>query len=139
MILFLDGHDLRLLTIGLLEKGVFSILETVEAAPEEYLARLDHFLASYQIRLQTLEGISIVTGPGSFTSSRISLTIANTLHFVHKLPIFALENPSQLPSRELVERFGIGSALSEGAYARPFYERPPHITSPTGGDKSLED
>lgn len=139
MMLFLDGHDLRRLTMGLVEKDAFEVLETVDAAPETYLANVDRFLTTRRLRPEALEGISIVSGPGSFTSNRISLTIANTLHFVHGLPLFVLKNPLKRSPHELIQRFGVGVPVAQDAYARPFYAQPPHITAPTGGDKSLED
>lgn len=139
MILFLDGHDLRFVTLGIIQHDVFLVVETLSAPPEKYLACLQSFCIRHNIQLKELQGVSLVTGPGSFTSSRVSLTIANTLHFVHDLPLFTIENPSQLSPQDLLKDYGIGTPLQNDSYARPCYGRSPHITSPVSGDKSLED
>ncbi len=132
MILFLSAQDLHSIWLGLIGNSTLVVLENHAASPEQYLSTLDQFLSHHRLSAQELEGICLVTGPGSFTSSRVSLTIANTLQFVHQIPLFTLENPDHLSPRELLLATGLGNPVTPGDFAHVFYERPPHITSPRG-------
>lgn len=128
--LFLCAQDLQSIWLGLIEDTEFIRLEERAVPPEGYLNALDHFFKD--IRFSDLKGVSFVTGPGSFTSSRIILTIANTLHFVHSLPLYTLENPEHLHPMELVKQKGIGNPINHADFAYATYDRPPHITRPFG-------
>ncbi len=137
MILFLGAQDLSFFWLGLIEGLQFIRLEKYSVSPEGYLMQIDHFLLKQGQQSKDLEGICVVTGPGSFTASRISLTIANTLHFVHGTPLFVLENPDHLAPTELLSSQGLGSSVTSEQFAHVSYDRPPHITQPRG-DKSLD-
>lgn len=137
MILFLCAQDLHLFWLGLIQEKTMVNLESLAISPETYLSEVDHFLRKVQIKPEQLAGVCVVVGPGSFTSSRISLTIANTLHFVFQIPLFVLTNPDHLPPQELIALQGCGKQVSNDEYATPAYDRPPHITMPRG-DKMLD-
>jgi hypothetical protein len=130
MILFLCAQDLHSIWLGLIVDQAFASLKEFPVVPERYLFELDQFLSKHNVQPSDLIGICLVTGPGSFTSSRISLTIANTLHFVHKIPLFTLENPQHLSPRELLAAKGIGNPVKTQEYAHVSYDRPAHITKP---------
>ena len=133
MMLFLCAQDLHRLWIGLLQDTRVIEMQSFAASPEEYVFQLDAFLQSHTYTLEQLEGLCVVSGPGSFTSTRVMLTIANTLRFVYQLPTYVLQNPDHLEPRELLRVSGIGSAIADGDYVATFYDRPPHITQPRGG------
>ncbi len=138
MILFLCAQDLHRFWIGLIrDGGSVKVMEEQAAPPERYLSVIDHFLKSQEVTLDQLSGISLVTGPGSFTSTRVSLTIANALHFGKKIPLYVQQNPERLHPEQLLKQQGIGEALPCESYASAAYDRPAHITRPRG-DKSLE-
>lgn len=130
MMLFLCAQDLHSVWFGLVEDSELIRLEEYETPPEGYLKKLDDFFKD--VRFSELNGICVVSGPGSFTSTRIILTIANTLHFVHGLALYVLENPDHLDPRELVTQKGIGKPINTEAFAHAAYDRPPHITEPFG-------
>lgn len=131
MILFLCAQDLREIWIGLIEKGLFSDLNRFERTPEQYLATLDEFVRERAVKFHELSGICVVTGPGSFTSSRISLTIANALHFIYNCPISTLENSQYLSPVDLIQQKGVGTMLTSKEFAHSSYDRAPHITKPS--------
>lgn len=137
MTLFLCAQDLRSIWIGLLKDQTFVVLEELPVPPEGYLLALDRFLKVHQQPLETVQGLCVVTGPGSFTASRVSLTIVNTLHFVYRLPLFVLTNPDRQHPERLVAEYGLGQALGVDVYAEASYDRPPHLTTPRG-DNRLE-
>lgn len=128
MILFFSAQDLQTCWIGLIEKDSFQTLESSAVPPEQYLRTVNQFLSQQNLLPEQLSGIYVVTGPGSFTSSRISLTIANTLHFVHQIPLFVLQNPENLHPAYLLKRAEGILPLADQEYAHAFYNRPPHIT-----------
>lgn len=109
-----DGHDV------VREKTDF-------VAPEKHVWALDQVLREWSFSKDACQGVIVVTGPGSFTASRVSTTIANTLAFTWSVPVFGVENPHDLPLNELLP----GVSLSApGDFALPTYQRPAHITAP---------
>jgi tRNA A37 threonylcarbamoyladenosine modification protein TsaB len=132
MMLFMCAQDLHFIWLGLIADLNFVTLKEYTVSPEEYLFKLNQFFLEYHVRPSYLTGIYLVTGPGSFTSSRIVLTIVNTLHFVHKIPLFTVENSDYLPPAELLTEKGLGNPINSKEYAHVFYDRPAHITKPRG-------
>lgn len=131
MKLFLCAQNLWEIWIGLTQNEKFTTLIRFDSPPEQYLCKLNQFVLEQSIDLPSLKGISIVTGPGSFTASRISLTMANTLHFIYGFPIFVLENEENLSPNDLWQKKGFGRCLAVNEYAHPYYHRGPHITKPS--------
>ncbi|MBI5369726.1 hypothetical protein HZA85_00840 [Candidatus Uhrbacteria bacterium] len=138
MRLFLCGQDLSFFDVGLLDGQTFQTRRRFEVAPEAYLSTIDGFLKEVHILPQNLSGLVVVTGPGSFTAIRISLTIANTLHFVFDLPLFVMDNPDHLQPQELIATQKSLQPLDSAAFAEPQYGRPAQITTPRHGDKLLD-
>jgi len=126
MILFICAQDLGFFWLGLIQDQSFVTLEKINSSPEDILKKLDEFIITNKIDFNKLDGISIVSGPGSFTASRLSLMIANGLHFTKSIPIFVLENPSKLDPTTLIKENGIGKSALD--YVVPTYDRPPHVT-----------
>ncbi|MBM5789585.1 hypothetical protein FJZ23_00610 [Candidatus Parcubacteria bacterium] len=138
MTLFLCAQDLEWFWLGLIRDESFFVLERVTAPPERYLSELHRFLHAHGWKPEDLAGVSVVRGPGSFTASRVSLTLANTLHFAFRIPLHILANPDSLAPAELLARHGVGEQLSVGTFAAPFYSGPARITVPKAGDKALD-
>jgi tRNA A37 threonylcarbamoyladenosine modification protein TsaB len=124
MRLLLKAQDIASITYGLVASEELVQEETVMAQPEGYLAVLDGVLSKWQIGLDDLKGILVVTGPGSFTASRVSTTIANTLGFTLNIAVVGVENSSHLPLRELLEQ----KPKPATPFVFPTYDQPPLIT-----------
>jgi len=124
MHLILSAQDIRSITFGVFDgEGVHSVTE-VASSPEGYFPALDVFLSEQSLPLKNLEGVIVVTGPGSFTASRVSTTIANSIAFTQSIPVVGLENPERLDLPTLLQW-----KLFEGVdYVIPSYDRPPLIT-----------
>jgi tRNA threonylcarbamoyladenosine biosynthesis protein TsaB len=58
--------------------------------------KIEDLLESQQQNLQSIGGIVVFKGPGSFTGLRIGLTVANTLAYSLNIPIVASEDPDWL-------------------------------------------
>lgn len=90
--------------------------------------KIDELLTSQGLSLQqgqTLKGVVVYHGPGSFTGLRIGLSVANALAYGLDIPIVSAGGESW---REL----GIDKLLAGGddRLAMPLYGSPAHVTQP---------
>lgn len=125
--LYLRGQDIRKLSIGLLENNKFVRLEEFRVSPELFLSQLKKTFDNWDVDLDSFNGIVLVNGPGSFTATRVSIAIANTLAFSHELPVFSIENPKYLDDKTLIDSVDLSGVLSK-SYATVVYDRPAGIT-----------
>lgn len=121
MILFICAQDIKFFWLGFIKDNLFFILEKIAGSPEDQLKVLDGFLCENNIVADQISGISVVSGPGSFTANRVAITIANVLHFTKSIPLFVLENPDNLQPEQLLKKEGIGKPLSSQEFAIPVY------------------
>ena len=122
--------DISEITLGLLKDGGLTCEETHQAQPEAYLREINSFLSAHEISLDELEAVAVVTGPGSFTASRVSVTIANTIGFTKSIPIIPIENKEKKSLSEIVKQIDLNAVPNVGSFALPVYDRPPGITTP---------
>ena len=81
---------------------------------------LRHVLALMKKRKVTwddLKAVRVNKGPGHFSSVRIGVTIANTLGFALKIPVYGVSG----------EKFDM---MKLEKNVKPFYHKPPNITLP---------
>lgn len=123
MQLLIVAQDIASISLGLVEDRRVVKERTIATNPEGYLGALHETLQQWNFVPDQIEKIFVVTGPGSFTASRVSTTIANVLAFTQNIPIVALENPGHLSLKELDL-----STQQRVSYANPTYDRPPEIT-----------
>ncbi len=126
MYLFLCSQDLHRLDLALVDTAHVLEQTSVETTPEQFLSVLDSQLSVWHTQLARLKGVIVVSGPGSFTSSRLTVTIANAISFALSLPMIAVENPDRLAVKELLKSIDFDTKQSE--FAIPVYDRPAHIT-----------
>jgi len=131
MILFLSAQDIHELQTAVTDQdGRVLHHANVSAPPEAFLSSLEAERAAWGIEWDELDAIVVVTGPGSFTSCRIVVTIANGIGFARLIPIVGIEN---------AERHSLLALIDEGewkarvtsrdlGFAVPVYDRPPNIT-----------
>ena len=91
----------------------------------EILEKIEYLLAKNNASIQSLTGIIIFTGQGSFTGLRIGTTVANTLAYSLTIPIVSAQGDTWLDE-------GIASVDSQKAsvYVLPEYSSEPNITKP---------
>ena len=130
MFLFLSAQDIDSAEFGLLDaEGHLFSFEKLAVPPEKYLSSMVEFLDRQAVSLDSLKGIVVVSGPGSFTATRLMVTIANTLAFTKQLPIVGVENSARQSGDELIRDFGlIWIKQKADGFVMPIYDRPPHIT-----------
>lgn len=72
---------------------------------ESLLPTIDDLLTAQYIKLHELAGIIVVTGPGSFTGTKVGITVANTLAWATKLPIAGITaDELDIHHQQLIER-----------------------------------
>jgi hypothetical protein len=129
MFLAIQAQDLQNISIALFDGGLVGARKDFQTSPEFYLQTIDNALTQWSVSKNELKGVVVVTGPGSFTSSRVSTTIANALAFTRDIPVFTLENSGYKPLVTLLEGFD-PPTTSARAFAFPVYGSPAHITKP---------
>ena len=127
MVLVMMGQDIRELSVALSRDGRVAESKTLAASPESYLRDVATALSDWGVTLDDLNAVAVVTGPGSFTSSRVSVTIANAIAFAKGIPVIGIPNPERLDIVALTVPANLPPA---DRFAVPVYDRPPHITAP---------
>ena len=79
--------------------------------------------------LKTCDGICIVAGPGSFSSIRTGVLVANLLSRVYGLSLFAVRGDEAGDLTVLTDRLRHGK-VAKSKYVAPEYDREPNITLP---------
>jgi len=74
---------------------------------------------------QKISKIGVVTGPGGFTSARVGVVLANALAKTWRIPVVGVANVAEPEELYQAVREQAGEDLT-----KPFYQYPPHITTP---------
>ena len=87
-ILFIDTHS-NILTLSLYINGTYFTeqLESQKSHSEIAIPTLEKLLEKSKSKLDNINEIYVVNGPGSFTGVRIGVTIAKTLAYSLNIPI----------------------------------------------------
>lgn len=101
MFLLVDtsGRDQISLTLF---KGAVVEQKNYSVPNRALLATIETFLAANNLRVQEVEGVAVVVGVGSFTSTRIATTVANTWAYAKNIRIVGVTaaEASDLPKLE---------------------------------------
>lgn len=102
------------------------------------LASVDALLAAAKLKPADITALGIVTGPGSFTSLRITTAVVNALAYANHLPIVvATTNQAATPSGFAdFMRQELAAGRTE-TMVLPDYGREPTITPPKGRPGTL--
>lgn len=92
---------------------------------KDLLAHLDALLRTAGCEWKDIEGLGVFKGPGSFTSLRIGLTVANTISYAEHIPIVGVEGDGW--REEALTRLAAGD---DDKQVMPHYGADPHITAP---------
>ena len=100
MILFLDTSDLHHMILALIPKsGDITRHEFAVAYNEndQTLGFLDKFLKRHRVKADDINKIIVCSGPGSFTGTRVGVTIAQAFGFAKNIPVVAIKK-TQVPT-----------------------------------------
>ncbi len=125
MKLLICAHDIKAITFGLVGERGLEREQTIETHPEGYLSALDQTLTQWKVTPGDLREVIVVTGPGSFTASRVSTTIANGLAYTQGISVVGIENKGHAHIGDLpFQNLPAGSR-----HTLPSYDRPAEITT----------
>lgn len=96
----------------------------VEAKNRDILKELDLFLTEEGLNKKDVQGFAVVVGEGSFTSTRLAVTVANTFAFTGEIPVATISKD------ELEDVAGLTKTIQsrpKGEYISASYSAEPHI------------
>jgi tRNA A37 threonylcarbamoyladenosine modification protein TsaB len=123
MFLLIDASKYGFARFALFSKAVLH--EKIFCAEnKDVLAMLDCFLRQNKFKKDNVKGIMAVVGAGSFTSTRVAVTIANTFAYVLNIPVLAVNAEDSADPR-----LKIAELLSrpKGIYITAGYSSGPNI------------
>ena len=89
MYLMIDTSERDVIALSLFDKEQKKDVR-VTASNRELLQTIDSVLTSENILPEAILGIMVVVGEGSFTSTRLATTLANTFGYVQHIPLLAI-------------------------------------------------
>lgn len=113
----------------------FGVLTAKQHSVEAYAARSGKVLPFLERRLgrariRRMKGICVVSGPGSFSSVRGGVLIANLLARLFRLPLVGVSVDETLDLSVLEVRLRNGSIPTQ-SFVAPVYDAEPNITRPS--------
>lgn len=135
MFLFINSQDQEKITIALIKSdGILLFKKTLKAKfkhSEKLLPAIDKILKKCKIKIESLKGIVVVRGLGSFTSLRIGVVTANTLAWALKIPVLGIKLSQSRNLRQLIDQsIKKIKEVKSGKFVLPFYGKKLNITWP---------
>ncbi len=126
MILFLSSQDIKEIIVGAIEQGKLTVVKKIETEPENFLNALKRCLSRWRKSFEDIQGVVVVTGPGSATALRTSVTIANGFGFAREIPVVGLTNRDHESPVQLIRKSK--TTIEQGLQKKfqplsPVYER----------------
>lgn len=115
-------------SIGL-NNPILSIKNVGNKQSENMIFLLNKFLKSKRIKLNNISKIVVNRGPGSFTSVRVGVVLANTLSYSLKIPVIGVD--SFIPEKK-EDYLELLKQSSKEEFIKPFYYKEANITKPNG-------
>ena len=123
MFLLIDTSQKDTIRLALFdEKELFE--KRVDAQNRELLASIDAFFDAQEFSKENLQGIAALVGEGSFTSTRIAVTVANAFGYVLGVPLLAVTKDEASNIQDVIPK--IESQLV-GQYISASYSGEPNI------------
>ena len=131
MVLLIDTSDKENIFLALGDKQGIKADKKIfarYAQEEKLLVSLQDMFSAEGISKVELEGIIVVKGPGSFSSLRIGLAVANALAWSWQVPILGFKKEEFVNYLELIEKFYRAYTQLNGFRpVIPYYGRSPNI------------
>lgn len=106
----------------LLRSGAWQSFSCSASRAPALLSAIIKILSDNELRLDEVRGLGILIGKGTFTGTRVAVTLANTLAFARAVPVAALA--------DLPEPSSFDSAFSAG-------QGTPYITAVYSGEPRI--
>ncbi|HNV97479.1 MAG TPA: tRNA (adenosine(37)-N6)-threonylcarbamoyltransferase complex dimerization subunit type 1 TsaB [bacterium] len=127
MILYIDTTQREFIKLALIkERDIFLLDKKVDSKQSENLLELlDKFLKSKRLKLKNLKRVIVNTGPGSFTSVRLGVVLANTLSYALKIPVIGFSEKEIITQEDMLK---LSDFKAEHEFVKPFYYKEANIT-----------
>jgi len=111
MYLLLDNSKAKeiILSLYLNNKWVQHIYSSQEVSS---LEAIDKCLNDESVALKDLKGLAVMVGVGSFTATRISVTIANTMAYALGIKVVAINKVDEVDLINKIESASVGVLVS---------------------------
>ncbi len=131
-ILYLNPTNNQLVVLILFKnKKVFKIVKRYQRPlGETFLKLINELLGKAKIKPTALNAIAVVCGPGSFSSLRVGVVVANTFAWALKIPIISLKADELVNERQLLKIIKKKIKNKRFKPVVPFYDKEPNITWP---------
>ncbi|NCO05092.1 MAG: hypothetical protein GW939_03015 [Candidatus Magasanikbacteria bacterium] len=90
----------------------------------ELLQVATEFLEENNIQKQDIAGIAVIVGEGSFTGTRIAVTMANTFAYVLNIPLITITKDEKTDRNEIIKKL---QEKTKGQYVSATYSAEPNI------------
>ena len=110
------------ISVGLVENGTSKgLIYSNDGSPgsETLLSAIDQLLKMLSTKQEDLEGICITLGPGSFTSLRVSLAVAQAMGLALNIPVYGVDNLQLIAAT--VPYYPHSIKVIQNAYKGEFY------------------
>lgn len=89
MTLFINTQNQKVVTVAIKDgkKIISELSEENQFGSQALLPLILKLLQAQNYQLQTLQGIEVATGPGSFVGLRVGVSVANALGFALDIPV----------------------------------------------------
>lgn len=113
MTLKIDTTDTKNITVELTDgtKLISKLVESQKVGSQVLLPMIDKIIKKNKIKISNLTSIEVNPGPGSFTGTRVGVTVANALGFALNISV---NNPHHLH---------FGDAGKKGKIVVPVYDK----------------
>lgn len=95
-----------------------------EGKNRELLFCIDKLVESEKYKVESLKGIAVVVGAGSFTSTRIACVVANAFGYILQIPLLAVSVEQVNKVQELIPKL---LKQPRGQYISATYSGEPNI------------
>ena len=128
MYLVLDPSTTDTLGIALIDPhGSIFYSSSMRISNRSMLEQIESVLQEQKVLVTEIKGIAVVQGVGSFSSSRLSATIAQVWGFVASIQVRSLSSWSDDQAQALIQLF---DDTTEHANMHVLYSGDPHIGAP---------
>jgi len=123
MYLLIDTSEHNTISLALFDEHD-TCSKVVEGKNRTLLTHIDAFLREKHIEKHLLEGIAVVVGKGSFTSTRIAVTVSNTFSYALSIPVLPISKDEMIDLDALRARIAV---YPKGQYVSATYSAAPSI------------
>ena len=98
--------------------------KSLDGRNRELLFCIDEFLTKHKLPKEEVLGIAAVVGEGGFTSTRLSVTVANTFSYALQIPVLTVGLEEVTDTQSMIEKL---KKQPDGQYISATYSGEPNI------------